>query len=129
MSNIDIAKFTELDVKIKYEDVLDTNADRCAEHLKHNSPPFKGKGRKYKPYHKGWAVRKGRKKGNEYYCEVWNETNYQLTHLLENGHLIVNKRGGVGWASRQPHIDKAVQYIKPILLSDMQKVDIDVEMK
>lgn len=57
--------------------------------LKNSSPiskkstPHKGR------YAKGWRVKteKGRGFVN---CTIYNETDYQLTHLLENGHLTRN---------------------------------------
>jgi len=46
-------------------------------------------------YAKGWDTKK---KGNNYI--LWNATDYQLTHLLENGH--VNRDGSR--TTPQPHI-------------------------
>lgn len=56
-------------------------------------------------YYKGWAVKNGGKtrKGRYYSKVIWNKTNYQLTHLLENKH---HKRDGTGWVEAQPHIGK-----------------------
>lgn len=49
-------------------------------------------------YRKGWKLKK---EGNNYI--VWNETDYQLTHLLEFGHALRN--GGRS---------KAFTHIKPV---------------
>lgn len=60
---------------------------------------------------------------------VWNDGNWELTHLLENGHKIVNKRGGVGWASMHPHITPVYSRLKPQFIADMKKAKIDAEFK
>ncbi len=56
-------------------------------------------------YYKGWAIKTGGKtRKRKYYSKViWNKTNYQITHILENGH---HKRDGTGWVEAQPHIGK-----------------------
>ena len=56
-------------------------------------------------YYKGWAIKNGgrTRKGRYYSKVIWNKTNYQLTHLLENGH---HTRDGTGWVEAQPHIRK-----------------------
>lgn len=56
-------------------------------------------------YYKGWSVKNGgrTRKGRYYSKVIWNKTNYQLTHLLENGH---HTRDGTGWVEAQPHIGK-----------------------
>lgn len=53
-------------------------------------------------YKKGWRKKKV---GNSYI--IHNATNYQLTHLLENGHV---KRGG-GRTNGVPHIRPAEQRV------------------
>lgn len=57
-------------------------ADECVEQLRANSP------RKTGDYARGWTV--STQKGG---YVVHNATDYQLTHLLENGHVIVNEYG------------------------------------
>ncbi|MDO5332091.1 MAG: hypothetical protein Q4E99_05365, partial [Bacillota bacterium] len=67
--------------------------------------------------------------GNPYYL-VFNEKDYPLTTFLENGHLIANKKGGVGWSSARPHIrpafEKAKESIDKIVA---QKSQIKIETK
>lgn len=51
-------------------------------------------------YAKGW----GTKKQGEMDVVVHNRTDYQLTHLLENGHVVRNKKGTYGRAPAHKHI-------------------------
>jgi len=51
-------------------------------------------------YAKGWKA--GARKDGDYV--VHNATDYQLTHLLENGHVVRNKYGTYGRAPAQVHI-------------------------
>ena len=62
--------------------------------LKNTSP------RKTGSYAKGW----GTKKEGEMTVIVHNRTDYQLTHLLENGHVIRNKKGTYGRTHAIKHI-------------------------
>ncbi len=71
-----------------------TTADEAEDRL-HNTSP-----RKTGDYAAGWEV----KQEGEYDYIVHNSTNYQLTHLLENGHVIRNKKGTYGRAPAHKHI-------------------------
>lgn len=53
-------------------------------------------------YAEGWTTKKG--KGE---VIVYNKTNWQLTHLLENGHVVVNKYGTYGRTRAIKHIEPA----------------------
>lgn len=55
-------------------------------------------------YNKGWAVKRLRGKLEINDVIIYNRTNPQLTHLLENGHMIVNGKGTFGRAPGYPHI-------------------------
>lgn len=123
--NINIEDFKGFKGSIDFDSVVDEYAEKCVGELKASSP--KGKYHRQKPYAEGWATKKGKKKKGEYEVVVWNATNYQLTHLLENGHLIVNKRNGVGWASARPHIDKAYRSVKGPFERAMEQAKINIE--
>lgn len=69
-------------------------AKETAQKLKNSSPKMSG------DYAKGWTVSK--KAGSD--VIVHNKTDYQLTHLLENGHVIRNKKGEYGRAPAHVHI-------------------------
>ena len=69
-------------------------AKESAQKLKNTSP------RKSGSYAQGWAAR--RISDTEYI--VHNKTHYQLTHLLENGHVIRDKKGTYGRTHPIKHI-------------------------
>lgn len=70
-----------------------------AQLLRNTSP--KGSPHKRK-YAEGWTTKKGQGE-----VIVYNKTNWQLTHLLEDGHVIVNKKGTYGRTRAIKHIAPA----------------------
>ena len=82
----------------KVNDVLeksaDTVADEAVNRLQNTSPHRSG------AYASGWTVKKESAKE----VIVHNSDHYQLTHLLENGHVIRNKKGTYGRAPAHKHI-------------------------
>lgn len=87
-----------------YEEVVETTdkiTKEARDALKRTSPKEK-KPRKDQ-YYKGWSVKIGNKGNKKYQKVIWNRTNYQLTHLLEFGHV---KSDGTGWVEPRPHIRK-----------------------
>lgn len=73
-------------------------ARNAAKDLKNTSPKRTG------GYASGWSVKNMGKNGKIANLVVHNRTHYQLTHLLENGHVIRNKKGTYGRAPAQKHI-------------------------
>ena len=60
-------------------------------------------------YARDWAVKTERGAGGSAVFIVHNKKHYQLTHLLENGHIIRNQYGEYGRAPARPHIKQAEQ--------------------
>lgn len=77
---------------------IDSVAKESASKLRDTSP------RKTGDYAKGWKVKKERGKDGLQTVIVHNKTNYQLTHLLENGHVVRNKKGTYGRTRPIKHI-------------------------
>ena len=77
---------------------IDSVAKESASKLRDTSP------RKTGDYAKGWKVKKERGKDGLQTAIVHNKTNYQLTHLLENGHVVRNKKGTYGRTRPIKHI-------------------------
>lgn len=67
------------------DDAAKAAADHAAQSLRQSSPSLSG------DYARGWAVKidNKAKKANRARVIVYNRTDYQLTHLLENGHVKV----------------------------------------
>lgn len=103
-----MAKATQ-SVSIQMEKILDEFSDKVNEVLKEageqTSEETAEKLRMKSPiktgaYASGWTTKK---QGDTYI--VHNPSHYQLTHLLENGHVIRNKYGTYGrWSPSKKHI-------------------------
>ena len=124
---ISLSKLDAVVCNVHFKDIVDKYGKEAVDILRSSSP--KSSRNRYTPYFAGWTFYVDKKTDDDYGGKVWNETNYQLTHLLENGHLIVNKKGGVGWASPQPHIEEAYRKVKEPFIKEMEKVEIDVDFK
>jgi hypothetical protein len=89
------------------KDVLETDSTQVAKEtvsmLKNTSP--KGSPHKRR-YAEGWKVTK-QGRGD---LVVHNPSNYQLTHLLENGHVVRNKKGTYGRTHPIKHIEPAEEW-------------------
>ena len=75
-------------------------AKECRDEIKQNSPVLTGS------YKKGWRTKVNYEGREDIRVTVHNKTDYQLTHLLEDGHT---KQGGVGRVEGKPHIAPAEQ--------------------
>lgn len=126
MKNKSLEHFKGIKVKIQYEPIIHKYSGKTQKILETTSPKSGRAGRET-PYFQGWAVDtvvtpKG------YKDVVWNKTNWQLTHLLENGHFIKNRQT-LSWSAPRKHIKPAYLTIRDPYVNAMKKVDIDVDFK
>lgn len=96
-----VAEYTsEVTAGVK-KDVRDV-AKECRDEIKENSPVRPGGG----SYKKGWSQTTSYETTNDLRITVYNRTDYQLAHLLENGHAKVNG----GRVPGKPHIRPAEEH-------------------
>ena len=96
-----VAEYTDgvtANVKKNVRDV----AKECRDEIKQKSPARPGGG----SYKKGWSERTSFETTDELRITVYNRTDYQLAHLLENGHAKVNG----GRVEGKPHIRPAADH-------------------
>lgn len=88
-----------------------------ATYLK-NTSPVNERGARKGRYAKGWRFTfedSAGRKGDTY---IYNATDWQLTHLLEDGHNVKNRFSNgrvIGWANGDQHISNAEGYVYGIL--------------
>lgn len=107
MAEFDIAAHITAAMKnysVEVAEAVDQAVDDCAKGLKKELQQTSPKG-KTGAYAKGWRTRVTEQKGpGNKEVTVYNETNYQLTHLLEKPHLA---RGRKKTVPARPHIAPA----------------------
>lgn len=104
------------DIPQKVDNVIDEAAEKVSKEavktLRATSPKRPGGGR----YAKGWATKKVGKQ-----IVIHNKTDYQLTHLLENGHDIVSHGRKVGHYGGQKHIAPVEQEVIENMTKEVEK--------
>lgn len=98
------------EVQDALDDSIKEVSKEAVSKLKSTSPRKSGK------YARGWGV-KEEKNG----AVVYNKTNWQLTHLLENGHIVRNKKGTYGRAPAYPHIKPVEEWASNELPLDIER--------
>ena len=126
MKTINIENFHGIEVKIEYKKVMDEYAGKTRDILTSISPKS-GRAGRSTPYSAGWDIlHENLSKG--YKETVWNRTNWQLTHLLENGHFITNQ-GALSYSAPRKHIKPAYNRIRDPYIRAMKKVEIKADFK
>lgn len=126
MKKINIEDFRGLDVKIEYKKIMDKYGKKTRNILRSTSPKS-GRPNRATPYSEGWIVTPSVFE-HGYRDVVWNETNWQLTHLLENGHFITNQ-GALSWSPPQKHIKEAYLNVKDSYIRAMRKAELEADFK
>lgn len=94
-------------------------ATECRKEISQNSPVLTGS------YKAGWGTRTEYESSEDIRIAVHNRTDYQLTHLLENGHLSSNgTKREFGRVAAHPHIRPAEEHAEEKL---MRKVKVVVK--
>lgn len=109
------------DVAEKIDRIVEETSKELRDELKKTSPRYKGdepeKKKRAGKYARSWKLKRiSDKKGNSVF--VVHNTQYQLTHLLENGHL---KRNG-DRTKAIPHIKPAEDKFTEIFLKKVEEV-------
>lgn len=87
-----------------------STAKVCVEELRNTSPKDTGS------YRKGWRAKTAYESVSDIRLQVHNQTDYQLTHLLEDGHAKVNG----GRVEGRPHIGPAADNAAQLLEKDVK---------
>lgn len=121
--------FHKLEVELKgIDEIIEKYSSKTADELR-TKPVWERNRLRGRRYNDGWTHDVFIHKKKEYLGTVYNATDWQLTWLLENGHLVTNKKGGVGWASPHKHIHEAFEANVDGFVSDMKEIDIDITVK
>ena len=108
---------------------LNKSIDYTLENLKKDSPRDKNR-KKYrvgKPrYASGWKAMREDIGVNNVRAVIWNANDPTLTHLLENGHVLVRNGRVIGRTRAFPHIEpnqeKGAEYYEKELKKEVEKI-------
>lgn len=103
------------EVKRATNNSMDVIAKEAVSKLKSTSPKKTGS------YARGWGVKRERGSGGINTVTVHNKTDYQLTHLLENGHIVRNKKGTYGRFNGIKHIAPVEQWANSELPLEIER--------
>lgn len=105
-----ILDLVDQEIKDATEEAEEYCAEKSVEKLKESSPKAESKkgGRSRGKYARGWRAKND---GDGFV--VYNATDWQLTHLLNNGHAIYNRFGGsYGRVNGDDHIGNVEDWAK-----------------
>lgn len=115
---------------VQMEKILDAYSDRVnhvnqvamqrvgresVKMLRNNSPKKSGS------YSRGWRLKTIKSRGPVVDVVIHNATDYQLTHLLEKGHVVRNAKGVYGRAPAHPHIKPVEEWASTELQEEIER--------
>lgn len=106
------------EVKKVINDSIEKVSKECVQKLKNTSPKGTPHRRRYA---EGWRKKKVKGRNGIDEVTVHNATNYQLTHLLENGHVIRNAKGTYGRTNGIKHIAPVEEYAQTELPQEIER--------
>lgn len=92
---------------------IDRTSRESATKLRNTSPRRTG------AYAQGWTLKRFKKRGIN--TVIVHNKEYQLTHLLENGHVIKNKYGTYGRTSGIKHIKPVEEWAQSELPNEIER--------
>lgn len=125
MKKINLNDFRGIKVDPNFKDIMVKHAEKCKKTLLSTSPKS-GRPNRATPYSTGWTVEPFPKR-KRYAIRIYNKTNWQLTHLLENGHFVTNLNSGLTWVSPRKHIYPAYLKMRDPYIRDMEKAKLNVD--
>ena len=111
----DILDTYSKEVRRATNNAQDKVAKECVQKLKNTSPKKTGS------YARGWAIKRKKGKAGIVDVTVHNKTDYQLTHLLENGHIIRNAKGEYGRTNGIKHIAPVNDWASDALPQEIER--------
>lgn len=111
----DILDTYSKEVKEATNDAISKTSKSSVQKLRNTSPKKSGQ------YARGWTVKREKGRNGIAVVTVHNKTNYQLTHLLENGHIIRNKKGEYGRTNGVKHIAPVEEWAASELPAEIER--------
>lgn len=102
------------EVKKATTDAINKTSKESVQKLKNTSPKKTGK------YARSWTLKKERGRDGLVTVIVHNKQ-YQLTHLLENGHIVRNKKGEYGRTNGIKHIAPVNDWASDALPQEIER--------
>ena len=102
-------------MKRKVNNSVDKVGKDAVDKLKSTSPKKTG------DYARGWKLKRERGRNGINDVVIHNATDWHLTHLLENGHVIRNAKGTYGRAPAHVHIKPVEEYFNSEVVEEIQR--------